>query len=165
MRCCRSPGVRRLRRFGGVVRPLVALTSASSLMTSRTLGLLLRQKLNRHPCPPGFPKVCQSLSISLAFSTSPARVVGCGDTNRSLLCISGFRFLRKANIFDWSSMWDFRANWLHSWYHSLNSLFPMARVCTCLMASAWVSGGMNCSLKSALMLRSKDLKVRLARSV
>ena len=151
MRCCRSPGVRRPWRFGGVVRPLVALTSASSLMTSRTLGLLLRRKLNGHrPYPPGFPKVRQSLSISLAFSTSPARVVGCRDTRRSLLCISGFRFLRKANIFDWSSMQDRRANWLHSWYHSLKSQFPMARACTCLMALAWVSGGMNCSLKSAL---------------
>ena len=79
--------IRRPRRFRGVVRPLVALTSVTSLMTSRTLGLLLRRKLNdRRPCPPGFPKVRQSLSISLAFSTSPARVVGCGDTNRSLLC-------------------------------------------------------------------------------
>ena len=150
MQCCRSPGVRRPRRFGGVVHPLVALTSASSLMTSRTLGLLLRRKLNHRPCPPGFPKVRQSLSISLAFSTSPARVVGCRDTRRSLLCISGFKFLRKANIFDWSSMRDRLANWLHSWYHSLKSLFPMARACTCLMASAWVSGRMNCSLKSAL---------------
>ena len=151
MWCCHSPRVRRPRRFGGVVRPLVALTSVSSLMTSRTLGLLFRRKLNdRCPCPPGFPKVHQSLSISLAFSTSPARVVGCGDTRRSLLCISGFKFLQKANIFDWSSMRDFRANWLHSWYHSLKSLFPMVRACTCLMASAWVSGGMNCSLKSAL---------------
>ena len=151
MRCCHSPRVRCPRRFGGVVHPLVALTSASSLMTSRTLGLLLQQKLNdRRPCPPGFPKVRQSLSISLAFSTSPARVVGCRDTKRSLLCISCFRFLRKANIFDWSSMWDRHANWLHSWYHSLKSRFPMARAYTCLMASAWVSGGMNCSLKSAL---------------
>ena len=151
MRCCRSPGVRRPRRFGGVVRPLVALTSASSLMTSQTLGLLLRRKLDDcRLCPPGFAKVRQLLSISLAFSTSPARVVGCGDTNMSLLCISCFRFLQKANIFDWSSMRDRRANWLHSWYHLLKSLFPMARACTCLMASAWVSGGMNCSLKSAL---------------
>ena len=151
MWCCHSPRVRRPRRFGGVVCPLVALTSASLLMTSQTLGLLLRWKLNdHHPCPPGFPKVRQLLSISLAFSTRPARVVGCRDTNRSLLCISGFKFLQKVNIFDWSSMRDFRANWLHSWYHSLKSLFPMARACTCLMASAWVSGGMNCSLKLAL---------------
>ena len=137
MQCCRSPGVRHPRHFGGVVRPRVALTSASSLMTSRTLGLLLRQKLDGcRPCPPGFAKVRQLLLISLAFSTSPARVVGCGDTNMSLLCISGFRFFRKANIFDWSSMWDRRANWLHSWYHSLKSLFPMTRECTCLMALA-----------------------------
>ena len=151
MQCCHSPGVRRPQRFGGVVRPLVALTSASLLMTSRTLGLLLRRKLDDHrPCPPGFAKVRQLLLISLAFSTSPARVFGCRDTNMSLLCISGFRFLQKANIFDWSSMRDRRANWLHSWYHSLKSLFPMARECTCLMASAWVSGGMNCSLKLAL---------------
>ena len=151
MQCCCSPGVRRPRRFGGVVRPRVALTSASSLMTSRTLGLLLRRKLDDHrPCPPGFAKVRQLLSISLAFSTSPARVVSCRDTNMSLLCISDFRFFRKANIFDWSSMQDRQANWLHSWYHLLKSLFPMARECTCLMASAWVSGGMNWSLKSVL---------------
>ena len=151
MRCCRSPGVRRRRRFGGVVHPLVELTSASSLMTSWTLGLLLRRKLDdRCPCPPGFTKVRQLLLISLAFSTSPARVVSCRDTNMSLLCISGFRFFQKVNIFDWSSMQDRRANWLHSWDHSLKSLFPIARACICLMASAWVLGGMNCSLKLAL---------------
>ena len=137
MQCCRSPGVRCPQHFGGFVCPRVALTSASLLMTSRTLGLLLRQKLDDHrPCPPGFAKVRQLLSISLAFSTSPARVVGCRDTNMSLLCISGFRFFQKANIFDWSSIRDHRVNWLHSWYHSLKSLFPMTRECTCLMASA-----------------------------
>ena len=151
MQCFRSRGVRRPRCFGGGDCPQVALTSASSLMTSQTLGLLLRQKFDeRRPRFPGFAKVCQLLLISLAFSTSPARVFGCGDTNMSLLCISSFKFFRKANIFDWSSMQKRRANWLHSWYHSLKSQVPMVRECTCLMASAWVSGRMNWSLKSVL---------------
>src|SRR5947208_2311065 len=150
MQCSLSPGVRR-PRFLNRGRPWAALISAfrdSVLVTSRTRAVLPRRGLRVELL--GLAKTRQFLSNSRALSTSPCSVVGWGESNIIFPWSAPFRAFLNANILVASSIFVRQAYWLHSWYHSLNSRFPIGRLWILTITSCWVSGGMNWALKASL---------------
>jgi hypothetical protein len=131
MRCFRSSEVSFPRFFGF---PWNALISVFGLLSNaRMFG-------RRVPDLGGPANMHQFLSRSLAAFTKSAIVAGCGDIWMIFWWSNWFRFLLKAYIRVCSSTLARLACMLHSWYHSLNSLFPIGRLWIFWMDSTCIWG-------------------------
>jgi len=141
MRCFLSSGVNFPRFLGFPWKALISGLGLSSnaLMPGRQ-GPDLGGPANMH----------QFLSRSLAACTSVAMVLGCGDIWMIFWWSDWFKFFLNTYIRVCLSTLARLACMLQSWYHSLNSLFPIGRLWIFWMDSTCVWGGMNCSLNLAL---------------
>jgi len=141
MWCFLSSGVNFPHFLGFPWKALISMFSLSSnALRPRHPGLDLRGPAN----------MCQFLSRSLVAFTNVVMVSGCGDIWTIFWWSDWFKFFLNAYIWVCSSTLAHLACMLQSWYHSLNSLFPMGRLWIFWIDSTWVWGGMNCSLNLVL---------------